>query len=227
MTYSRLPLQRRMLVEQISLARLLPLFERALERASLRDIAERSYVHSNGFLKLVVSAEGKFGGKVRLHDWDPIHVGSESDIHDHAWPYASAVINGRLDMETFKFDPLGQEFDGTRVGTLAAPGMIELGTTKIAVASEHRFDEGAVYECSPDVSHRFSRVEPGSITVVAQGHHVKSYTTVYRAGERQLIPYDVRRPEVDEVYRSLQRSLEALDRWIPADKLQVRSVGYE
>jgi hypothetical protein len=62
-------------------------------RSSQRAIAERSYWHPNGFLKLVL--EGASGvPQLRLHVWPTAHPGD--DIHDHAWAYRSLVLAGAL-----------------------------------------------------------------------------------------------------------------------------------
>src|SRR5262245_39638009 len=61
-------------------------------RSSQKAIADRSYWHPNGFLKLVL--EGASGApQLRLHVWPRP---GDDDIHDHAWPYRSVVLAGAL-----------------------------------------------------------------------------------------------------------------------------------
>jgi hypothetical protein len=56
-------------------------------------IAERSYWHPNGYLKVVLWG-GSGQAQLRLHVWTSIDV--TGDIHDHAWPYSSVVVDGTM-----------------------------------------------------------------------------------------------------------------------------------
>jgi hypothetical protein len=57
----------------------------------LEAVAEASYVHGNGFAKIVLARSG--GRALRLH----VATGSaEENIHDHRWSFASKVLFGAM-----------------------------------------------------------------------------------------------------------------------------------
>ncbi|MBA2696048.1 MAG: hypothetical protein H0U62_09490 [Actinobacteria bacterium] len=61
--------------------------------ARVREIAARSYWHTNGFAKLVLHTASAF--RIRLHVW-PAGDGrrGETNPHSHRWDFASAVLAG-------------------------------------------------------------------------------------------------------------------------------------
>lgn len=77
----------------------------------LAEVANRSYHHGNGFLKVVLAAHD--GWKLRLHIWFP-GAPCEENIHDHRWSFASTILCGELLSETFVDDAsgpvVGQEY---------------------------------------------------------------------------------------------------------------------
>jgi hypothetical protein len=73
-------------------------------RELLKYIADRSYIHTNGFDKLVLadSPSGKY--KIRLHIWWPRNLSAiiQEDIHSHYWDFASNVCAGEFLFEQFE-----------------------------------------------------------------------------------------------------------------------------
>jgi len=63
------------------------------DRPALTEVASRSYLHGNGFYKIVLAEEAAF--KVRLHVWFP-GASAEENIHDHRWWFASRILGGQL-----------------------------------------------------------------------------------------------------------------------------------
>jgi hypothetical protein len=67
----------------------------------LQKVQDASYYHRNGFDKLVLVQGDNF--KLRLHHFRPVDKLLPSEnIHDHRWPFASAIISGQLHMKLFK-----------------------------------------------------------------------------------------------------------------------------
>ena len=111
------------LEEQLSLPQVLALLQGLLaDEQALQAVAARSYVHGNGFVKVVLLDE--HGHKLRLHIW---FAGSacEENIHDHRWSFASHVLVGTLNSEIWVDDAQGQALPEYRyaaaTATAAAP----------------------------------------------------------------------------------------------------------
>jgi hypothetical protein len=70
----------------------------------LRQIAEQSYLHPNGFRKIVL-ARLDAGAALRLHCWRfAPHERPDlrwEDIHTHRWPFASLVLEGQLHVREY------------------------------------------------------------------------------------------------------------------------------
>lgn len=64
----------------------------------LAAVAQRSYFHGNGFLKVVLLDKGY---KLRLHVWHKGEV-CEENIHSHRWSFASTVLIGTLHSEIWR-----------------------------------------------------------------------------------------------------------------------------
>lgn len=70
--------------------------------AWLQAVQEASYYHRNGFHKLVLLQGTHF--KLRLHHFEAqgATVPPAENIHDHRWPFASAIVSGSLHMKLFE-----------------------------------------------------------------------------------------------------------------------------
>ena len=65
----------------------------------LKQIADQSSYHPNGFLKLQLSVLPY--AKLRLHYWPSSMLSAEENIHNHRWRLASKVMIGQLYSELF------------------------------------------------------------------------------------------------------------------------------
>lgn len=65
---------------------------------NLQYIAERSYFHGNGFLKIVLLDNFY---KIRLHIWFE-GISAEENIHSHRWDFASHILAGTLHSEIWQ-----------------------------------------------------------------------------------------------------------------------------
>ncbi len=64
----------------------------------LAEVSARSYLHGNGFLKVVLLDRGY---KLRLHVWFAGQA-CEENIHDHRWSFASTILAGTLTSEIWQ-----------------------------------------------------------------------------------------------------------------------------
>ncbi|RZV34821.1 MAG: hypothetical protein EX272_11900 [Chromatiales bacterium] len=80
------------------------LYSLAENDVALRDMATKSYRHPNGYDKLVLISPNEFPVpyELRLHHWLEEGSGSESDIHNHGWDFASHIVFGSLNCEEFE-----------------------------------------------------------------------------------------------------------------------------
>lgn len=67
--------------------------------AHLEKIAMRSYLHGNGFYKIILEDNNLF--RLRLHIWRP-ESRAEENIHDHRWHFASTILSGHMESEIWE-----------------------------------------------------------------------------------------------------------------------------
>lgn len=94
------------LSEEFSRENLTALLMHLIKSPQLLDtISRNSYLHGNGFLKVVLLNKSY---KLRLHVW---HKGQscEENIHDHRWSFASCVLTGTLRSEIWRDAIAGEE----------------------------------------------------------------------------------------------------------------------
>lgn len=132
----------------------------------LEKVAAQSYRHANGFSKLVL-ADSEVG-RLRLHIWEP-GAASEENIHEHRWHFASAVIAGTIESETWvdAFDhdaPTFKEFIyEVRAGRASRRSV---GRTRAACARTAVRRAGDAYYMLPGVMHRITRTNGVTATLV-------------------------------------------------------------
>jgi hypothetical protein len=150
---------------------------------SSRDaVAERSYWHPNGFLKLVL--EGASGApQLRLHVWTTPR--GEDDIHDHAWAYRSLVLAGAVrEVRYADVDPgpdtaelWRHSYRPTGGGRfhLDAPQRVSLRVRQTRILTPGVLARGGA-ECI----HRFSAIMFPAVTLLAVGRPVRCWSSVFR-----------------------------------------------
>jgi len=96
MLFSNDEASRRSLLEYMTYERWRSLFTSILfDEKAVEEISKRSYVHANGFLKILL-VDKRPMYSIRLHIW-PSLVIKETDIHDHPWDFDGFVLNGEYD----------------------------------------------------------------------------------------------------------------------------------
>ncbi|WP_145926662.1 hypothetical protein [Amycolatopsis orientalis] len=149
-------------------------------------IAERSSMHANGFVKIVL--ERRAGMAARLHVWNAISEPDESppgNIHNHVWGFCSRVLVGALEEQRFEVDDVGSRMDRYRYfagrdsvsrGILEPAGVARLGES---AALSHR--AGSLYRIGNSTLHRArTDGEQGlGVTFAITGSRRKAYTSVF------------------------------------------------
>jgi hypothetical protein len=179
--------------------------ERVLHRQEdLAAIVSRSYAHPNGFRKLVVAAQ-KDETRLRVHHW-PTEDAGWSNVHNHRWPLASAVIAGGLQSALFVDSEVGEpverySFLPSQPGsqyTLSANGVGRIRMTSIAAMGP-----GTTYALEAAQLHRV-RANRGTLTIVLSGPPECPSTDVYRPASLAPQPKELPLLPADAVLESLE-----------------------
>jgi hypothetical protein len=149
---------------------------------ALADVAERSYLHPNGFAKIVLKVGGGYG--IRLHVWH--RQGgewiSDANPHGHRWEFASWIVVGALRETTFAELTHGKthlrcdyDRDERGVGFLTPTRTADL---RVVDRIDRR--AGTVYQRSRNVVHTVTPMGRDLVaSVVLQGPRAFEPTPVY------------------------------------------------
>ena len=77
----------------------------------VKELACRSHIHDNGFVKLALfdSDDGRY--RVRLHIWESSETSDqEANVHDHRYDFISLVVVGGLENVRWKLSDNGTEY---------------------------------------------------------------------------------------------------------------------
>ena len=197
------------LEEQLSLPQVLALLQGLLaDEQALQAVAARSYVHGNGFVKVVLLDE--HGHKLRLHIW---FAGSacEENIHDHRWSFASHVLVGTLNSEIWVDDAQGQALPEYRYAAATATAAADkqaLGTCRVSLQQHCQYGAGSSYVMPKQVLHR----------IINPGQHLVATVMVSaptEQGDTRLIPIQEElNPQVDMPRLSAEALAPLLRRFI-------------
>ncbi|MDH2387427.1 hypothetical protein QCN29_01220 [Streptomyces sp. HNM0663] len=155
----------------------------------LSSAAERSYLHANGFTKIVLLAGESY--KLRLHLWWPDatpggrHV---EDIHDHRWDFASCLLAGSYRYQEFHAGSVasGASAETYHAYTYRSPGggssfpLTSLGRRRLRCVFDATLTAGTSYVLRAEVPHRVIS-DPGRFTasLMLQCTARRSRTYVY------------------------------------------------
>jgi hypothetical protein len=151
-------------------------------RSQQEDIAGRSYWHHNGFTKLVLDHDARWG-QVRVHVWPGLPTAD--DIHGHAWYYASIVLAGELSEVTYrearqrKGQPMWRHSYvgvGNRQFAFIDPHPVNLVEVTEPVARRGGDTSGG----SPSHIHRFVASQAPAATLLRVGPVLRRSSHVYR-----------------------------------------------
>ncbi len=165
-------------------------------------IAERSYWHPNGFIKLLLDDRPRVG-QLRLHVWPELPV--DDDIHGHAWHYESVVVGGELreiryhETESNEGQPIWRHSYGVvghRRFTLGDPCLVRLAQREHVDLRPGDRSGGM-----PGYVHRFFATFAPAVTMLRVGPIVNPTSFVYRAEAvplRAVVPRPTTRADVAE-----------------------------
>jgi hypothetical protein len=179
----------------------------------LAAVVSRSYAHPNGFRKLAVATSDD-GTRLRVHHWSTEDT-EPSNVHNHRWSLASAVIVGQLRSALFADATVGDlverySFLPSQPGgqyTLSPNGMGTIRMTSVAT-----YGPGTTYALDAAQLHRV-QAGRGTLTVVLSGPPERESTDVFRSASFAPQSKDLPLLPADAVRESLDMLAESLRRW--------------
>jgi hypothetical protein len=184
------------------------------DTALQQKIASRSYIHSNGFDKIVLIDSKEPEYKVRFHVWWP----SESttyieDIHNHTWDFCSAILTGAFKFQIFQADDHGKVLYHYRKSLLAGgvESMDYMGQSKLHCTFDSWIPVGCNYTLERDVFHRVISVgNQVTSTILIQGPVVKNASDIFTdQPDHEAMP--IRPFESSELRQKLQNYLALIE----------------
>lgn len=182
--------------------------------AQLVDVVSRSYAHPNGFRKLVIALPAD-GTRLRVHHWPRKDV-EPSNVHNHRWAFASAIVAGRVNSALFTIGEQGEaveryRFEPSHAGgryTLSATGRGLISTTGIA-----EFSPGSTYAIRAEQLHQV-RADPDTLSLVLSGPPERDHTDVFRPATLRPQSRDLPLLSLQEVRESLELLADELQAWV-------------
>jgi hypothetical protein len=195
------------LAQQPQLSRLLQ--ARHDDVRSAAELAGQSYLHPLGFHKLMLLKHPPLF-EVRINVWRPGGIRGVDHVHNHRFAFASTIVRGGYDMQTFQAGRTGalvreyRETASPEAGWLLHPQ----GTAHLRMMSSTRLEQGSSYALPADVLHRVA-VPPDilCITLLLRTALAGSETSVF-AGPENAIPTTI--PVQPMSSREYRRQISAL-----------------
>lgn len=176
---------------------------------SIESLAQRSYVHANGFLKLVLAFNERTLAAHRLHYWRHGSTG-DSAAHSHPWPFRAVVHVGGYRHELYSASLASEGAHRWRVGTRRCPTVERIGRARLTLVAWNDMRQRDSYHLEPQAIHRLSRVIAPTVTEVCQGGHVAAYSNVYLNSDASPVSSDVVHTSPRDYRRHLKEVLDVL-----------------
>lgn len=151
------------------------------------DIFNHSYLHQNGFYKLVIHTRYDLNWRLRLHIWDT-QKNCDYDIHNHSWGFVSCVLKGSLINEIYEKSTIGKsfnEFTYVLNNESLESSLISSGSNNLYLSNYSEINSFNVYSQESHVFHRTYPKE-GKLTVslIIQQKPFKNESTVFKNEKR-------------------------------------------
>jgi len=150
------------------------------DEGALRRSASMSYLHNNGFYKIVISCRNNCGYKLRVHLWENCGKGK---IHDHSWDYHSLLLYGSYRMLTHT--PIKQK-QGTwhriEVPNIMAScdeSRIERSVYSLETSTAIEVFPGRIVGLPYHVVHSVDITKSPNATIMVHTGHKREYSNVF------------------------------------------------
>jgi hypothetical protein len=182
----------------------------------LSRIAERSSLHPNGFLKIVVlAATGTAPAAVRVHTWFTTEESADANPHNHRWPYTSLILRGALrEQEYVESDGLDQYAMGATESAYRSDQLRGLAFTTtqrktfVKTKSDRALRRADTVAAQPSRIHRVQALSRDTSTLVVTGSATSADSLLYQL-DNTLTPRQqpLHRPSPSMVRTQLARAL--------------------
>lgn len=158
----------------------------------INQISSHSYIHDNGFIKLVLFQANEAISEIRLHLWglDDEHKSINTlagNIHDHSANFTSYILRGSLTEEVYSIvdDQSNIEAIEAKEYYCSSRGennyykMEFKGLRKLICSSSRTFNEGEWHSLQNNILHRaYPSIKP-TVTLFFQSPRIKRGTNSY------------------------------------------------
>ena len=159
------------------------------DETSFNWCAIKSYLHSNGFVKILLQKDAS-GESVRLHYWPRPSI--DDDIHNHRWSFSSVVLSGEF-VESLHVVELDANGDGLRYrySRRGLDGMLtHPRAASIRQIDSHLLTANSNVERAADQFHKFTCTDTdGGMTLVRTVNPSKRYSLVVRESQVPVDPH--------------------------------------
>lgn len=179
-------------------------------RNMLRKSAANSYVHPNGFSKIVLLRDEADRYEVRLHIWKRNE--GTPHVHNHCWDFHAGVLMGAYESRRFVPSVVGSSWKHFRLQSVFREHTVQqMEDAQLQCTDRLIVRSGMAYELNREELHQVSILEDNEATasVVVRGPFLRRATDVYcKTGEpavstrfETMAPADVRREILDVLGR--------------------------
>ena len=163
----------------------------AADPVAVSRIAIRSYLHANGFVKLVLCESG---AKLRLHMWTrPGPEDTAGSLHNHRWNLASVILRGAMLLCTYEVEAYARDencemlaFTYRPVEGSTADLVTPAGRAGIRLAQVVRARQGSSFSCTAPTVHYAEAIDEPTVTLVVHGSARRDETNVYRQNDEKF-----------------------------------------
>lgn len=158
----------------------------------LNDVANRSYYHNNGFLKILL-IDKRPDYSIRLHIW-PEHPLHECDVHNHPWDMSGLVLNGSYEWPIYAFEWTLEKsgcfnmYECQYLEDYSGHSFHLKGKVTLNQIDKLYFQQGDIFQLSQEKYHsvRKDNAEPADSIVITGGSENMSADVI----TRREIPYN-------------------------------------
>ena len=123
---------------------------------SLSHVASSSYLHDNGFYKIVLRRNCSSSLTLRLHFWSGRDY-LEGNVHNHRWRFSSLILHGKIVEEIFSMCPGGNEHRYRYRNANESPySLRHVSRARLRLLRTNQWLPGQVYERTEAELHRVS-----------------------------------------------------------------------
>lgn len=178
----------------------------------LQDVADASYVHKNGFVKLILAQ--KDGSKKRLHYY-PVGADADENVHNHRWDLHSTILVGSLPSHFYIIDYEGENDYLHAYQKNAQTGEHEIVVTGKCTSTEvayTSFSAGTSYKLPHYTHHRIGKVETPTVTLMDTSKALSTECDLINRIDRSGQGSEIEPPlTTEEVLSYFQEVLELLN----------------